>query len=146
MPSTPRWRTALPKSGPSRHHSRRSRRFSTAASCGRCINMAGEGRLAGRVALVSGGGGEIGGAIARLFAREGAEIAVADLEPGKAESVARSIEDAGGTAQGLGADVADEASAREAVARTVEAFGRLTTLVNVAATITPDGTVETLSL
>jgi len=108
--------------------------------------MAGEGRLAGRVALVSGGGGEIGGAIARLFAREGAEIAVADLEPGKAESVARAIEGAGGKARGFGADVGDEASAKEAVARTVEAFGRLTTLVNVAATITPDGTVETLSL
>src|SRR5579863_8556426 len=99
MPSTPRWRTALPKSGPSRHHSRRSRRFSTAASCGRCINMAGEGRLAGRVALVSGGGGEIGGAIARLFAREGAQVAVADLDPDKAETVARAILDRGGQAR-----------------------------------------------
>jgi NAD(P)-dependent dehydrogenase (short-subunit alcohol dehydrogenase family) len=108
--------------------------------------MASEGRLAGRVALITGGGGEIGGAIARLFGREGAEIAIADLEPDKAQSVARSIVDAGGRARGFGADVADEASAKDAVARTIEAFGKLTTLVNVAATATPDGTVETLSL
>lgn len=108
--------------------------------------MAGQVRLAGRVALVTGGGGEIGAAIARLFAREGAEIAIADLEPDKAEGVARSIAGAGGKARGFGADVANEASARDAVARTVEMFGKLTILVNVAATVTPDGTVETLSL
>ena len=108
--------------------------------------MASDGRLTGRVALITGGGGEIGGSIARLFAREGAEIAVADIDLDKAESVARSIGQAGGRAQAFGVDVADEASAKSAVARTVEAFGKLTTLVNVAATITPDGTVETLSL
>lgn len=108
--------------------------------------MAADGRLAGRVALITGGGGEIGGAIARLFAREGAGVTVADLDPGKAEDVARSIADAGGTARAFGADVAGEASAKSAVDRTIEAFGKLTTLVNVAATVTPDGTVETLSL
>jgi len=108
--------------------------------------MTASGRLAGRVALVSGGGGEIGGAIARLFAAEGAEVAVADLDPDKAETVARAILDGGGRAHALAVDVADEASAKAAVARSVEAFGKLTTLVNVAATITPDGTVETLSL
>lgn len=110
------------------------------------MGMASEGRLAGRVALVTGGGGEIGSAIARLFAREGAEIAIADLEPDKAESVARSIAAAGGRADAFAADVANAASAKDAVSRTVETFGKLTTLVNVAATVTPDGTVETLSL
>ncbi len=108
--------------------------------------MAAAGRLTGRVALISGGGGEIGGAIARLFAAEGAEVAIADLDPHKAETVARGIVDAGGRAHALTVDVADEASAKDAVARAVEAFGKLTTLVNVAATVTPDGTVETLSL
>jgi NAD(P)-dependent dehydrogenase (short-subunit alcohol dehydrogenase family) len=58
--------------------------------------------------------------------------------------VARVI--AGGRALALQVDVADEASAKEAVERTIAYFGRLTTLVNVAATVTPDGTVETLSL
>jgi len=108
--------------------------------------MAAGSRLAGRVALISGGGGEIGGAIARRFAAEGAEVAVADLDPDKAEAVARAILDGGGHARALAVDVADEASAKAAVVRAVEVFGKLTTLVNVAATVTPDGTVETLSL
>jgi NAD(P)-dependent dehydrogenase (short-subunit alcohol dehydrogenase family) len=103
-------------------------------------------RLAGHVALVSGGGGEIGGAIARLFAAEGAEVAVADLDPQKAEAVARAIVDSGGRAEPIAADVASEASVGQAVARTAEVFGKLTTLANVAAAITPDGTVETLTL
>jgi NAD(P)-dependent dehydrogenase (short-subunit alcohol dehydrogenase family) len=103
-------------------------------------------RLSGRVALISGGGGEIGAAIAQLFAAEGAEVAVADLDPAKAQTVARAIAGSGGRAHALAVDVADEKSAEEAVAGTVEVFGKLTTLVNVAATITPDGTVETLTL
>jgi NAD(P)-dependent dehydrogenase (short-subunit alcohol dehydrogenase family) len=98
------------------------------------------------VALVAGGGGEIGGAIARLFAAEGAAVAVADIDPRKAETVAGAIADQGGRAQALAVDVAGEASAKQATARAVEVFGKLTTLVNVAAAVTADGTVETLSL
>ena len=108
--------------------------------------MTTSGRLRGRVALVAGGGGEIGAAISRGFAAEGAMIAVADLDPGKADTVAKEIRDRGGRAEALAVDVANETSAKAAVARTLEAFGKLTTLVNVAAAITPDGTVETLSL
>ena len=66
----------------------------------------GRGRLHGRVALIAGGGGEIGGAISRRFAAEGAEIAVADLDPQKAEAVARAIADGGGRALALAVDVA----------------------------------------
>src|SRR5262249_28724335 len=99
-----------------------------------------------RVALVTGGGGEIGAAICRRFATEGAEIAIADLDLGKAEAVASAITASGGRAQGFQVDVANEASAKDAVARTIASFGKLTTLVNVAATVTPDGTVETLLL
>jgi NAD(P)-dependent dehydrogenase (short-subunit alcohol dehydrogenase family) len=101
------------------------------------------GRLQDRVALITGGGGEIGGATARRFAAEGALVAVGDIEPSKAESVAKAI---GADAQALTVDVADENSAKAAVARTVASFGRLNILVNVAAAITPDGTCETLSL
>ena len=108
--------------------------------------MTSGGRLAQRVALVTGGGGEIGGAICRRFAAEGAEVAIADLDPAKSEAVARAIAGSGGPALALEVDVTDEASAKDAVERTVASFGRLTTLVNVAATVTPDGTVETLSL
>jgi len=103
-------------------------------------------RLAGQVALVSGGGGEIGAAIARLFAAEGAAVAIADLDRAKADAAARVIGGNGGRAKALIVDVADEASAEAAVTGTIEAFGKLTTLVNVAATVTPDGTVETPSL
>lgn len=78
--------------------------------------------------------------------RGGAEVAIADLDPTKSEAAARAITASGGRAQALQVDVADEASAKGAVERTVAKFGRLTTLVNVAATVTPDGTVETLSL
>jgi NAD(P)-dependent dehydrogenase (short-subunit alcohol dehydrogenase family) len=108
--------------------------------------MAVVGRLAQRVALVAGGGGEIGGAICRRFAAEGAEVAIADLDPAKSEAVARAIVSSGGHARGFQVDVANEASAKDAVELTIASFGKLTTLVNVAATVTPDGTVETLSL
>jgi NAD(P)-dependent dehydrogenase (short-subunit alcohol dehydrogenase family) len=108
--------------------------------------MALASRLKGRVALVAGGGGEIGGAIARLFAAEGAQVVVADLDRQKAETVARAIRDNGGESQALAVDVASESSAKDAVAGAIAAYGKLTTLVNVAATITPDGTVETLTL
>jgi NAD(P)-dependent dehydrogenase (short-subunit alcohol dehydrogenase family) len=103
-------------------------------------------RLHGQVALIAGGGGEIGAAIARRFAAEGAAVAVADLEPAKADTVAKAITGSGGKASALAVDVANEASAEAAVAHTLDAFGEITTLVNVAATVTPDGSVETLSL
>ena len=108
--------------------------------------MTNPGRMAERVALITGGGGEIGGAIARRFAQEGARVAVADLDPEKAQSVTRAITESGGEAQAFALDVCDETSAERAVAQTIEAFGKLTTLVNTAAAITPDGTVETLTL
>jgi NAD(P)-dependent dehydrogenase (short-subunit alcohol dehydrogenase family) len=102
--------------------------------------------LAGRVALITGGGGEIGGAIARRFASAGAAVAVADLREDAANQVAQAIAAAGGRAIAIRADVAAAKDAEQSVARAVAAFGKLTTLVNVAATVTPDGTVETLTL
>lgn len=103
-------------------------------------------RLTGCVALVTGGGGEIGSAIAARMAREGAGVVVADIDRDKAEATAAAIRTAGGQAQAGHVDVRDEESARAAVASAVSAFGKLTTLVNVAAAVTPDGNAETLSL
>ena len=103
------------------------------------------GRLAERVALITGGGGEIGSAIARRFAQEGAKVAIADLDLSKSQAAAHAITASGGQAHALMVDVSDEGSAEAAVARTIDAFGRLTTLVNVAAAMTPDGTVESLT-
>jgi NAD(P)-dependent dehydrogenase (short-subunit alcohol dehydrogenase family) len=102
--------------------------------------------LSGRVALITGGGGEIGAAIARRFASEGAAVAVADIQREKAEVVAKDISDAGGHSIAIRANVAVEADAERSVRHAVEAFASLTTLVNVAAAVTPEGTVETLTL
>jgi len=105
-----------------------------------------EGKLAGGVALITGGGGEIGGAIARRFAREGAKIAAADIDRAKADAVARACVDFGGEAVGVAMDVSSEASVEAGVKAAIETFGRLTILVNVAATVVADGTVETIGL
>ena len=106
--------------------------------------MAGE--LNGRVALITGGGGEIGGAIARRFAGAGAAIAIADINRDSAETIAGEITATGGQAVAVRTNVTIEQDAERAVRHAVEAFGELTTLVNVAATVTPDGTVEMLTL
>ena len=109
--------------------------------------MADAGKLAGRVALITGGGGEIGGAIARRFAREGAKVCVADITLARAEAVAQTIAGAGGEAVPIEADVSDAASAEAAVADAISAFGRLTTLINVAAAnVSAEGTVEVMPL
>jgi NAD(P)-dependent dehydrogenase (short-subunit alcohol dehydrogenase family) len=102
--------------------------------------------LTGRVALITGGGGEIGGAIARRFVEAGAAVALADVRRDAAEQIASDITAAGGQAVAVRTNVSVAEDAERAVRHAIEAFGKLTTLVNVAATVTPDGTVETLSL
>ena len=102
--------------------------------------------LNGRVALITGGGGEIGSAISRTFAAEGASVMVLDISQEKADAIAEAIRQAGGKAAALQTDITQPEAVKAAVARTVETFGKLTTLANVAATVTPAGTVETLDL
>jgi NAD(P)-dependent dehydrogenase (short-subunit alcohol dehydrogenase family) len=104
------------------------------------------GILIDRVALITGGGGEIGGAIARRLASEGAQIMVVDAREAPARVVAEDISQAGGDAAWFAGDISDEAIARASVAKTLEVFGGLSILVNTAATITDDGTVETITL
>ncbi len=81
--------------------------------------------LAGRTALVTGGGSGIGEAACRALADAGAAVAVVDLRAEAAEAVAGRIEAAGGRALALAADVADEAQVGAAVARTVAELGGL---------------------
>ena len=102
-------------------------------------------KLAGCTALITGGGGEIASAIARRFSEEGANVVVGDVNFANAQATAKSITEAGGHADAVLLDVSDPESCRAAVEATVTRFGKLTTLVNVAATVTPDGTVETIS-
>jgi NAD(P)-dependent dehydrogenase (short-subunit alcohol dehydrogenase family) len=91
------------------------------------------GRLAGRVAMVTGGGGGIGQATAQALAGQGASVVLVDIDGDRVGAAAESIVDAGGTAIGAQADVADETSVTSAVALAVRTFGRLDILHNNAA-------------
>ncbi len=89
--------------------------------------MAQGGRLAGRVALITGAAGGIGSAIARAFAAEGADLAL--LDRAAPDALAAGL---GGRTLALAADVTRRQQVLDAVARTTAAFGRLDILVNVA--------------
>ena len=94
----------------------------------------GSGRLDGKVALITGGDSGIGRAVAALFAREGAKVAIAYLEETKdAEETKRIVEQEGGEALLIAGDLGDKAHATKAVEKTVAAFGKLDVLVNNAA-------------
>jgi NAD(P)-dependent dehydrogenase (short-subunit alcohol dehydrogenase family) len=85
------------------------------------------------VALITGAGGGIGAATARLMAREGAAVALMGRTARTIEQVAGEIRATGGRARGVVGDVSREADADRAVADTIRAFGRLTVLVANAA-------------
>jgi NAD(P)-dependent dehydrogenase (short-subunit alcohol dehydrogenase family) len=87
-------------------------------------------KLRGKVALVTGGGGGMGGAQARLFAREGAAVCVADLFPDKAERVVEEIRASGGQAMAAGLDVQHSGQWAAVVAATEAAFGPISILCN----------------
>ena len=87
-------------------------------------------RLAGRVMLVTGGGGGLGRAMAEGFAREGAAVAVTDVNLEGARSVARGIEERGGRAVALALDVTSEEQVERGVAEAVRALGRLDVAVS----------------
>jgi rhamnose utilization protein RhaD (predicted bifunctional aldolase and dehydrogenase)/NAD(P)-dependent dehydrogenase (short-subunit alcohol dehydrogenase family) len=83
--------------------------------------------LAGQIAIVTGGGGTIGAATARLFSRNGAEIAVLDRDGAAAEAVAKSI---GGGALALACDVTDADSVRAAFDAVSARFGGVDIVVS----------------
>src|SRR5712691_8177620 len=90
------------------------------------------GRVAGKVALVAGAGGGIGGAGAEALGREGAAVLCADIDAAAAEATAGRIRDAGGQAAAQGLDVRDRVAVDQAVAAAVLAFGRLDILLECA--------------
>ena len=83
------------------------------------------GLVAGKVALVTGGGAGIGRATAQLFAREGAQVAVADIDANAAEETATLIRDAGGAAAVFRVDIARPVDVRRLIADVVDTFGAL---------------------
>ena len=86
------------------------------------------GRLDGRVAIVTGGANGIGAAYSKGLAAEGAAVVIADLQP--AAGVVGIIEQAGGQAMSVIADVTDAASCDQMVAAAVETYGKLDILVS----------------
>ena len=94
----------------------------------------GSGKLAGKVAIVTGGDSGIGRAVAILFAREGADIAIAYLnERDDARETRDRIETEGRKAILISGDIRDKAFCQEVVDQTLEAFGKIDILVNNAA-------------
>jgi NAD(P)-dependent dehydrogenase (short-subunit alcohol dehydrogenase family) len=103
---------------------------------------ASQGRLAGKVALITGASPNIGGGIAEALAHEGAAIVAVDARPENAADCARAIEAAGGQALAAVCDVSDEDQVQAAVEAGLAAFGRIDVLVNNAAFFNKKGVLE----
>ena len=106
----------------------------------------GSGRLSGKVALITGADSGIGRAVAALFAREGADIAVAYLcEHDDAEETVRIVQAEGQRAIRISGDLGDSAVCETLVSKVVDTFGRLDILVNNAGEQHPDKKIEDIS-
>jgi NAD(P)-dependent dehydrogenase (short-subunit alcohol dehydrogenase family) len=104
-------------------------------------------RLQGKVALITGGGRGIGRAAALLFAREGAQVVIAEIAARDGEATAAAIEDAGGEARFVATDVTRQEQIEAAVKAALDAFGGLHVMYNNAGGATPkDGKVTDMDL
>lgn len=86
--------------------------------------------LQGRVAIITGGGGGIGGATARRLGEEGAKVAVLDKNEAAGSAIAAAIVAAGGTAKAFACDITDHAGVKASVGAVEAAFGPVDVLIN----------------
>jgi NAD(P)-dependent dehydrogenase (short-subunit alcohol dehydrogenase family) len=106
----------------------------------------GSGRLANKIALITGGDSGIGRAVAIAFAREGADVAISYLDEHEdAQETARWVEEAGRQCLLLPGDLAEKAQCSAIVDKTIEKFGRIDVLVNNAAFQMTHETLEEIS-
>lgn len=91
------------------------------------------GRLEGKAVLITGAGSGIGEATARIFAQEGAKVAVLDIVPDRASRVSDAIKGAGGESISLPADVSSASEVEGAIQQVVDQWGRLDVIINNAA-------------
>jgi NAD(P)-dependent dehydrogenase (short-subunit alcohol dehydrogenase family) len=98
------------------------------------------GRLAGKVALITGGAAGMGAAFVRVFAAEGAKVVAADIQDELGRKVAEDVNRTGGQALYVHLDTSRQRDWTAAVAQTVARFGKLTTLCNVAGIYRTEGT------
>ena len=104
------------------------------------------GRLSGKVAIVTGGDSGIGRAVAALFAREGADVAIAYLcEHDDAEKTAAIVRQEGRRALTFAGDLGDADLCRKLVDETIKAFGRIDLLVNNAGEQHPDEDIREIT-
>lgn len=106
----------------------------------------GSGKLADKAALITGGDSGIGRAVAILYAREGADVAISYLEEHRdAEETRQRVEEEGVRCVTIAGDVGDEAFCRDLVKRAVRELGRLDIVVNNAAEQHPQERLEDIS-
>jgi NAD(P)-dependent dehydrogenase (short-subunit alcohol dehydrogenase family) len=106
----------------------------------------GSGKLAGKVAVITGGDSGIGRAVAIAFAREGADVLISYLsEHEDAQDTAKYVEDAGRRCVLVPGDLADRAHAKTIIPKAVEEFGKVDVLVNNAAFQMSHDSVEEVS-
>ncbi|WIW90339.1 SDR family oxidoreductase (plasmid) [Sphingobium sp. V4] len=106
----------------------------------------GSGRLAGKVAIITGADSGIGRAVAALYAREGADVAIVYLlEDDDAAETKRIVEAEGQRAITIRTDIGEKAHCDAVVAQTLEAFGRIDILVNNAGEQHPDKDITNIS-
>lgn len=106
----------------------------------------GSGRLAGKVALITGADSGIGRAVAALFAREGADIVIAYLcEHDDAEKTAEIVRSEGRKAITVAADLGEKSASDNVVRQAIDAFGRLDILVNNAGEQHPDKDIRDIT-